>query len=71
MLSFEEGECLLKEMGLTSKDLDQMWETCVNADHQKIAQLHKSGVGWRDLNPNAIKTLPREFFKIIEKEILL
>ena len=65
-MTFKEGEKLLDEMGVTTKELDEMWEACVLAEHPLISNLNNCGKGWRDLNPNAIKTLPREYNKLSE-----
>lgn len=64
-MTYEQGEQLLKEMDCTSSELDMMWDFCVNKGHSLIQQLEKSGKGWRDLNPQAIKTLPREYKKVL------
>jgi hypothetical protein len=64
-LSFAEGEKLLKEMGVTSEALDNMWNSCAEAGHSLINQLIKSDKGWRDLNPCAIRTLPEEYRKMV------
>lgn len=66
MLTFEQGEALMKEMNITPEELDMMWNACVKAGHKLIANLDRYGNGWRDLNPHAIKTLPREYYKLLE-----
>jgi hypothetical protein len=66
-LSFEEGEKLLKEMGMTSEALDNMWSACLAGGHGLINQLDRSGKGWRDLNPHAIRTLPEEYRKMVQE----
>lgn len=63
MMTFEEGEKLLKEMNTTSVELDVMWDVCADAGHPLISNLKRCGKGWRDLNPGAIKTLPRQYAK--------
>ena len=65
MLSFQEGEKLMKEMNTTPEELDMMWDVCLKVGHRLISQFAHSGIGWRELNPAAIKTLPREYQKII------
>ena len=67
MLTFKEGEKLMEEMNTTPEELDMMWDTCVKAGHRLIAQLDRCGEGWRDLDSMVIKTLPREFIKIINQ----
>jgi hypothetical protein len=66
MLTFEQGEQLMKEMNATPDELDAMWDACVEAGHSLIANLDRCGKGWRDMSPQAIKTLPREYNKIME-----
>ena len=68
MLTFEQGEALMKEMNTTPAELDMMWSACVKVGHKLIANLDRCGSGWRDLNPHAIKTLPREYYKLMEPE---
>ena len=60
-MTFEEGEKLLKEMDITTKELDEMWNTCVLVGHPLISKIDKSGKNWRDMNTSAIKTLPKEY----------
>lgn len=64
MMTFEQGERLMKEMNTTPTELDVMWDACVKAGHKTIANLNRCGRGWRDLNECAIKTLPREYSKL-------
>ena len=66
MLTFEQGEKLMTEMNTTPDELDMMWDACIKAGHGLITQLSNCGKGWRDLNQQAIKTLPREYHKIIK-----
>jgi len=68
MLTFEQGEQLMKEISTTPTELDMMWDACVKAGHSLIANLDQCGKSWRDLNPCAIKTLPREYQKIVNPE---
>jgi hypothetical protein len=68
MLTFEQGEQLLKEMNTTPAELDMMWDACVKAGHSLISNPNRCGKSWRDMNPSAIKTLPREYQKIINPE---
>jgi len=68
MLTFEQGETLMREMDTTPQELDMMWDACVKAGHKLITQLDRCDKGWRDLNPHAIKTLPREYYRLLEAE---
>ena len=68
MMTFEQGEKLMKEMNTTPAELDMMWDACAKAGHSLISQLSKCGKGWRDLNTACIKTLPGEYYKIVKSE---
>jgi hypothetical protein len=68
MLTFEQGEKLMKEMNTTPAELDMMWNACVAAGHSLISKLDSCGKGWRDMAPQAIRTLPREYNKIMALE---
>jgi hypothetical protein len=68
VMTFEQGEKLMKEMNTTPAELDVMWDACVKAGHSLISQLNQCGKGWRDLNAACIKTLPREYHEIVKPE---
>ena len=60
-MCYEDVVEFLNEIGYTLEQLDKMWEYCIDKKHPLICNLDNGGIDWRDLNTNAIKTLPEQF----------
>ena len=56
-----------KNLSISDEELDWMWNFCATYPNQGgglIHKLDKQGIGWRDLNERALKTLPDVYEKV-------
>jgi hypothetical protein len=57
----------INSQGLTTEDLDFMWDFCIVFDHPIISKLGMAS--WKDLRPDLIELIPNEYEKMVEKVI--
>lgn len=57
----------INSQGLTTEDLDFMWDFCIVFDHPIISKLGMDS--WKDLRPDLIKQIPNEYEKMVEKVV--
>ena len=64
-MDYIEMKNFLELHNLTDKDMQTMWDYCIQNKHKLICQLDRCGKSWTDMNINALGTLEREYNKLI------
>ena len=57
----------IKELGLTEKDIDEMWEGLAIMNHPTIKNLYGKKIDWRGLNPMVAEDIPRIYDEYLKK----
>lgn len=65
-MEYIEMRTFLQEQNKTHEEMDHIWNYCLEKGHKKILQLDRSGMTWHDLNTMALKTLEREYLKLVD-----